>query len=236
MHYIKTIALKEFTSFFKSPAAYMVLVGFLLITGWFFANPLFLINQSDLRTLFGIIPIIFLIFIPAITMGLVSKENNSGTIELLSTLPVKSSEIVIGKFIAGLGLIITGLILSLIHPLTILLIGTNVDAGAMFTGYLGLILLAAAYSAIGIFASCLTKNQIIAFIISFVVVFFFYILDYALFFIPSGISGIFQYLSINYHFSNIAKGVIDTRNIVYFGSLTYIFLFLAATTLDLKKR
>jgi len=107
MHYIKTIAQKEFSSFFKSPAAYMVLVGFLVITGWFFANPLFLINQSDLRTLLSIIPIIFLIFIPAITMGLVSKENNSGTIELLATLPVKSSEIVIGKFLAGLGLIVT---------------------------------------------------------------------------------------------------------------------------------
>lgn len=236
MHYIKTIARKEFTSFFKSPAAYMVLVGFLIITGWFFANPLFLINQSDLRTLFSIIPIIFLIFIPAITMGLVSKENNNGTIELLSTMPVKSSDIVIGKFIAGLGLIITGLVLSLIHPITIMLIGTNVDVGAMFTGYLGLILLASAYSAIGLFASCLTKNQIIAFIISFVIIFFFFILDYALFFIPSAISGIFQYLSINYHFSNIAKGVIDTRNVIYFGSLTYVFLFLASTSLDLKKR
>ncbi len=236
MHYIKTIAQKEFSSFFKSPAAYMVLVGFLVITGWFFANPLFLINQSDLRTLLSIIPIIFLIFIPAITMGLVSKENNSGTIELLATLPIKSSEIVIGKFLAGLGLIVTGLILSLIHPITIQLIGTNVDAGAMFTGYLGLILIASAYSAIGLFASCLTKNQIIAFIISFAIIFFFFILDYALFFIPSGISGLFQYLSINYHFSNIAKGVIDTRNVIYFGSLTYMFLFLASTTLDLKKR
>ncbi len=236
MHYIKTIALKEYTSFFKSPAAYMVLVGFLLITGWFFANPLFLLNQSDLRTLFSIIPIIFLIFIPAITMGLVSKENNSGTIELLSTLPVKSSQIVIGKFIAGLGLILTGLLLSLIHPITIMLIGTNVDVGAMFTGYLGLVLLASAYSAVGLFASCLTKNQIIAFIISFVIIFFFYILDYALFFIPPSISGIFQYLSINYHFSNIARGVIDTRNVIYFASLTFVFLYLAGTALDLKKR
>ncbi|MFA7057499.1 MAG: ABC transporter permease subunit [Candidatus Cloacimonadales bacterium] len=236
MHYIKTIALKEFTSFFKSPAAYMVLIGFLLITGWFFANPLFLINQSDLRTLFSIIPTIFLIFIPAITMGLVSKENNNGTIELLSTMPVKSSEIVLGKFIAGLGLICVGLLLSLIHPITIMLIGTNVDAGAMFSGYLGLLLLAAGYSAIGLFASCLTKNQIIAFIISFVIILFFYILDYALIFIPPAMSGIFQYLSINYHFSNIAKGVIDTRNLIYFGSMIYAFLFLASTTLDLKKR
>lgn len=236
MHYIKTIAHKEFSSFFKSPAAYMVLVGFLLITGWFFANPLFLLNQSDLRTLFSIIPIIFLIFIPAITMGLVSKENNSGTIELLSTLPVKSSEIVIGKFIAGLGLIVTGLVLSLIHPITIMLIGTNVDVGAMFTGYLGLVLLASVYSAVGLFASCLTKNQIIAFIISFVIVFFFFILDYALFFIPSSISGIFQYLSINYHFSNIARGIIDTRNVIYFASLTFVFLYLASKALDLKKR
>ena len=236
MHYIMTIAKKEFTSFFKTPAAYMVLIGFLVITGWFFANPLFLINQSDLRTLFSIIPLIFLIFIPAITMGLVSKENNNGTIELLSTMPVKPSEIVIGKFIAGLGLITVGLILSLIHPITIMLIGTNVDVGAMFSGYLGLLLLAAGYSAIGLFTSCLTKNQIIAFIISFAIIFFFHILDYALIFIPPAFSGMFQYISVNYHFSNIAKGVIDTRNLIYFGSMIYVFLFLASTTLDLKKR
>ncbi|OQY37441.1 MAG: hypothetical protein B6226_05155 [Candidatus Cloacimonetes bacterium 4572_65] len=236
MHFIKHIARKEFSSFFKTPAAYMVLIGFLLITGWFFSNPLFLINQSDVRTLFSIIPIIYLIFIPAITMGLVSKENNSGTIELLSTMPVKSSDIVIGKFVAGLGLIKIGLLLTIIHPITIMLIGTNVDVGSIVTGYIGLLLLAAAYTAIGVFASCLTKNQIIAFIISFVIVFFFYILDYALIFTPPALTGMFQYISVNYHLSNISRGVIDSRNLIYFGSIIFIFLKFAATTLDLKKR
>ncbi|MBI9030960.1 ABC transporter permease subunit [bacterium] len=236
MHYIKTIAQKEFSSFFKSPAAYMVLVGFLVITGWFFAHDLFLNNYSDIRDVLSFVPTIYLIFIPAITMGLVSKENYSGTIELLSTLPVKSYQIVTGKFFAGLGLIMVGILFSLIHPFTIMMIGTNVDVGTFFTGYLGLILLASAYTAIGLFASCLTKNPIIAFIVSFVIMFFFFILQYALFFIPSSIAGIFQYLSVNYHYSNLIRGVIDTRNIIYFVSLTFVFLFLAGTILDLKKR
>ncbi|MBC8384927.1 MAG: ABC transporter permease subunit [Candidatus Cloacimonetes bacterium] len=234
MNYTSLIAKKELKSFFITPTAYILLVIFLLIGGWFFASPLFLNNQAEMRSLFGIIPWIFIIFVPAITMGLISREKNSGTIELLTTFPIKDSEVVMGKFWASVGLIAIGLLFTMIHLITIIILGKNIDYGAIFCGYLGLLFLGAVYSAIGVFASCLTNNQIVAFIISFFIIFVLYILEYSLFFIPSFIVGFFQYLSIGYHLSNISRGVIDTRNIVYFFSL--IVLFLKFSTLTLKSR
>ncbi len=235
MNIISIIAQKEIKGYFGSPAAYIILVVFLLLSGWFFANPLFINNQAELRTLFGIIPIIFLFFIPAITMGLISREKNSGTIEILTTLPIKDTQIIMGKFWASLALIGVGLLFTLVHFLTIVILGKNIDFGAIFCGYIGLILLGAVYSAIGIFSSSITNNQIVAFIISFFIVFFFFILQYSLMFIPSFLVGIFQYLSIGYHFSNISRGVIDTRNIIYFLSLIVLFLKLSQIALESRK-
>ncbi|MDN5354707.1 MAG: gliding motility-associated transport system permease protein [Candidatus Cloacimonadota bacterium] len=222
-------------SYFNSPAAYIVLVVFLLIAGWFFASPLFINNQAELRTLFNIVPMIFIFFVPAITMGLIAKERNIGTIEQLSTFPIKESQIVMGKFWASLGLIAVGLLFTLVHFLTIIILGQNIDYGAIICGYLGLILLGAVYSSIGIFASSLTDNQIVAFIISFLIIFFLFILEYSLFILPSYLSGFFQYLSIGYHFSNLTRGVIDTRNLVYFGSLIVLFLRFSVLTLENRK-
>jgi len=235
MNYSSIIAKKEIRGYVTSPAAYIVLVIFLLLSGWFFANPLFLNNQADMRGLFSLIPIIFLFFIPAITMGLLAKERNSGTIELLTTLPIKDSDIIMGKFWASLLLIGIGLLFTLIHVLTIVILGKNIDYGSIFCGYLGLILLGGVYSAIGIFSSSITSNQIVAFIISFFIVFFLFILQYSLLFIPSFLTGIFQYLSVGYHFSNISRGVIDTRNIIYFLSLIVVFLKLSQFALSSRK-
>ncbi len=235
MSYIGILAKKEMKGYFNSLSAYIILVVFLLISGWFFTSPLFLNNQADLRSLFGIIPIVFLFFIPAITMGLISREKNSGTIELLTTFPIKDSEIVMGKFWSSLGLIVVGLLFTLVHLITIMILGKNIDYGAIFCGYLGLILLGAVYSAIGIFSSSLTNNQIVAFIISFFIVFVLFILQYSLFFLPSYIVGFFQYLSIGYHFSNISRGVIDTRNLVYFISLIVLFLRFSVVALESRK-
>ncbi len=235
MDYTKIIAKKEINGYFNAASAYIILVVFLLISGWFFASPLFLNNQADLRSLFGIIPIIYIFFIPAITMGLLARERNSGTIELLTTLPLNDAEIIMGKFWASLSIITTGLIFTLIHFLTILVLGSNIDFGAIFCGYLGLVLLGAVYSSIGIFTSSLTGNQIVAFIISFFIIFVLFILEYTLFFLPSAIAGFFQYLSIGYHFSNITRGVIDTRNLVYFVSLIILFLRLAIVSMQSRK-
>jgi len=235
MNYTKIIAKKELKSYFSSPAAYIVLVIFLLIGGWFFANPLFLNNQAELRSLFSIIPMIFLFFVPAITMGLVAKEKSNGTFETLTTFPLKDSEIVLGKFWASLILVGIGLLFTLVHFITITILGTNVDFGAIFCGYLGLILLGGVYSAIGIFTSSVTSNQIVSFIISFFIIFFLYLLQFSLFFVPSFLAGIFQYLSVGYHFSNFTRGVIDSRNVIYFISLIVLFLRLSVIVLESRK-
>ncbi|MBN1948166.1 MAG: ABC transporter permease subunit [Candidatus Cloacimonetes bacterium] len=235
MNYTGLIAQKEYRGYFSSPSAYIILVVFLLISGWFFSSPLFLNNQAELRSLFGIIPIIYIFFVPAITMGLIAKERNTGTIELLTTFPLQDKQIILGKFWAGVGLIATGLLFTLIHLITIMILGRNIDYGAIFCGYLGLLLLGAVYSAIGLFASSLTDNQIVAFIISFFIIFFLFIIEYTLFLLPAAIVGIFQYLSIGYHFSNLARGVIDTRNLVYFISLIILFLHLSILALQSRK-
>lgn len=235
MSYTGSIASKEYRGYFGSPSAYIILVAFLLMGGWFFTSPLFLNNQAELRSLFNIIPIIYIFFIPAITMGLISKEKNTGTIEFLTTLPIKESGIIKGKFFASVGLIATGLMFTLIHLLTIMILGQNIDYGAIVCGYLGLLLLGSVYSSIGIFASSLTDNQIVAFIISFFIIFVLYILQYTLIFLPSSIAGFFQYISIGYHFSNITRGVVDSRNIVYFLSLIVLFLHLANVALSSRK-
>ena len=235
MNYTKSIAKKELKSYFSQPTAYIVLVFFLLISAWFFISPLFINNIAELSSLFNIVPIIFIFFVPAITMGLISKEKNVGTIELLTTLPIKDSEIILGKFWASFSLIIIGLAFTLIHFLTIVILGKNLDFGAIFCGYFGLVLLGAVYSAIGVFTSTLTENQIVAFIISFFIIFFLFIIQYSLIFIPDWIVGVFQYLSIGYHMSNITRGVIDSRNIIYFLSLIVLFLRLAIVVLESRK-
>lgn len=232
MNLALTITKKEMKSYFNSPAAYIVLVIFLLLSGWFFASPLFINNQANLRTLFSIIPLLYLFFIPAITMGLLSREKNTGTMELLATLPLKDTQIIMGKFWASVSLIGVGLLLTLVHFFTIILLGTNVDLGAIFCGYIGLLFLGAVYSSIGIFASSITSNQIVSLIISFFIIFFFFVIKFFLFFIPDFLVGTFQFLSIDYHFSNIIRGVIDTRNIIYFVSLIVLFLKLAQTSLE----
>ncbi len=235
MNYTKIIAKKEMTSYFSSPAAYIVLVIFLLIGGWFFANPLFLNNQAELRSLFSIIPLIFLFFVPAITMGLVAKEKSNGTFETLTTFPIKDSQIILGKFWASLGMVGIGLLFTLVHFITITVLGSNVDFGAIFCGYLGLILLGGVYIAIGIFTSSITNNQIVSFIISFFIIFFLYLLQFSLFFVPSFLAGFFQYLSVGYHFSNFMRGVIDTRNVIYFVSMIILFLRLSVIVLESRK-
>ncbi len=235
MNYNRLICRKETDSFFGSPSAYIFLIVFLLFSGWFFASPLFLANSADMRSIFDMIPLLFMFFVPVITMGLLAKERSNGTIELLCTFPITEDQIVMGKFWAALKLIIVGLIFTLIHLITISILGTNIDYGAIFCGYLGLVLVGAVYAAIGMFASSLSNNQIVSFIISFAIIFVLYMLQYSLFFIPAAFAGFFQYISIGYHFSNIARGVIDTRNLIYFFGLILIFLRLAITVMESRK-
>ena len=138
MRNILTIYKKEFFGYFTTPMAYIFLVVFALVNGYFFSNTFFLIGQSDLRALFNIVPMVYLFFIPAITMSLIAKEKNAGTMEVLCTLPIKDYELVIGKYFTSLSLIFVGLVFTDIHIITLIKFGTNIDYGALFTGYLGL--------------------------------------------------------------------------------------------------
>jgi ABC-2 type transport system permease protein len=225
---------KELKSYFDSPIAYIIITIFLLISGWFFFSDLFLVNQATLRNLFGIIPFIFMFFIPAITMRLLSEEKKSGTIEILLTLPVKDHQIILGKFLAGMILISVAVILTLTYAFTLSGLG-NLDFGSVVSGYLGLILLGATYLSIGIFTSSLTQNQIVAFIVSFLIIFILYLLDNVLIFVPGFLAPVLEYLSVNYHFSNISRGVIDSRDVIYYLSLIFFFLFLAVRVLSSRK-
>jgi len=232
---INIIFKKELKSYFNSPMAYIFLVVFAIVTGYFFTNTFFLFNQSNMRALFNIVPLVYLFFIPAITMGLIAREKNIGTMGDISTLHIKDVEFVVGKFMSALSLIALGLAFTLIHFFTLMNVGTNIDYGAVFTGYLGLLMLGAVYASVGTFASSVTDNQVIAFIISVFIVLVFFLMDKMLYFMPVSIAGLIQYISVDYHLSNISRGVIDSRNIIYFASLIGFFLFTTVRVLEIRK-
>lgn len=232
---IRMIFRRELQSFFNSPMAYIFLVIFAVVSGYFFTNTFFLFGQSDLRVLFDMIPLVYLFFIPAVSMGLIARENNIGTMETISTLPLKTYEFVIGKFLAGFCLILLGLLATSIHFITLVSVGTNIDYGAIFSGYLGLALMGATFTSIGIYASSVTDNQVVAFIIGVFLVLVFYMLDKTLVFAPQSIVGIIQFLAVDYHLSNISRGVIDSRNIIYFLSMIGFFIYLTIQTLEVRR-
>ena len=235
MKNIKQIYLKEFRSYFNGPMAYIFLVIFSLVNGYFFSNTFFIFGQSDMRALFQIVPLVYLFFIPAITMGIISKEKNIGTMEVICTLPIKDFEFAIGKYLAILSLLLVGLLLTSIMFFNLVAVGTNIDYGAVFTGYLGLFLAGSVYASMGLFASSLTDNQVVGFIIAIFFVLIFFLIDKLLIFMPNAISGTIQYLSIDYHLSNISRGILDTRNLIYFLSMIGLFILLTIESLSARK-
>jgi ABC-2 type transport system permease protein len=177
-----------------------------------------------MRGFFSLLPIIFSFVIPAITMRLFSEELNIGSYEILLTMPVTFSDIILGKFAAGL--VMTGAMLlpTLAYPISIALIG-DLDWGPVIGGYLGALLLGGAFSAIGVFASSLTHNQIIAFILGAAICFALTLIDKMLFFFPGSVLNLVEYLGADFHFRNVAKGIIDSRDIIYFISVIFICLY-----------
>jgi ABC-2 type transport system permease protein len=230
----RTIFRRELQSYFNSAIAYVVIVVFLAIIGWFHTSNLFLANMATLRLMFEMVPAVFLFVIPAITMRLLSEEKKSGTIELLTTKPLHDAEIVLGKFLAAWALVGIALLLTLIYYFTIAFLG-KIDNGPVIGGYCGLMLMAGVYVAIGLFASSLTENQVIAFIIGFVLVFALFMLDKVLIYMPESLASIVEFLGIDYHFGNITRGVIDSRDVIYFLSLLGFMLYLTVLSLGRRK-
>ncbi|NOY69745.1 MAG: ABC transporter permease subunit [Deltaproteobacteria bacterium] len=215
---------KEFADYFVSPIAYIVIAIFLIVTGWFFFSTFFLYNQASMRNFFTLLPIIFSFVIPAVCMRLFSEETHQGSYELLMTLPVTHADVVIGKFSAAVVFCCAMLIPTLAYPASISFLG-SMDWGPVIGGYIGAILLAGAFSAISLFASSLTDNQIIAFIIGAAVCITLTLINQMLFFVPSVVLSVISYIGTGVHFENISKGIIDSRDIVYFASVIFIFLY-----------
>ncbi|MCH8962746.1 MAG: ABC transporter permease subunit [Bacteroidetes bacterium] len=230
MHEIWTLTKRELHAYFDSPAAYVVLSVFLLFTGWFFGSTLFLENVASLRSVFNIVPFIFLFFIPAITMSTFAEERRAGTLELLLTFPVRDWQIIAGKLLAVSLFLLVAIALTAFYTMTVSLLG-DLDFGATVGGYLGLFLMGTTCGAIGIFASSLTRNQIVAFILGFAIIFALFLLDKITTFVPGPLAGVLQYLGIDFHYQNLLRGVIDTRDVLYYVSMTAFAFLLTAYTL-----
>ncbi len=229
------IAKRELGSYFDSLIAYVLIIVFLGLSGfftWLFGSNVFLINQADLQVFFSIGFWTLFFFIPAITMRTLAEETRSGTIELLSTKPVSDWNIVGGKFLASLLLIAVALVCTLPYYLTVHILG-SVDHGAVIGGYFGLLLVSAAYISIGLFASSTTNNQIIAYLVAlFVGIFFQLIFDIVAAGFTGVVGSVLSYLSIQNHYRSLARGVVDSRDLIFYLSIIFLGLTLSKTMMN----
>lgn len=235
-----SILKKEFNSFFSSPIAYLVIGVFLLLNGlflWIFDDDFNILNAgfADLNSFFYLAPWILLFLIPAITMKMFSDEFQTGTIEILQTQPITNLQIVFGKFLASILLITIAIIPTFVYIYSISELGNpvgNIDMGSTIGSYIGLLLLSACYAAIGLYTSTLSKNQIVAFILGVLIIFLLYYGFDAIADLFGSAGYSVKLIGINEHFKSISRGVIDTRDLVYFISLIALFLFLTKQKLS----
>ena len=225
---------KEFRGYFISPIAYIVISIFLILTGWFFFSTFFLFGQAEMRNFFSLLPVILSFIIPAVTMRLFSEEFNTGSYELLLTMPVSSLNIILGKFLAATAFVAIMLMPTLAYAFFISFLG-DLDWGPVIGGYTGAVLLGAAFSSIGLFASSLTRNQIIAFITGMTLCFVLTLIDKMLFFLPESLLSVFQFLGADFHFQNISKGVVDSRDLLYLLSVCFVMVYGTNLVIQEKK-
>jgi len=238
-HYLRTVYIlfkKELMTYFNSPIAYIYIGVFLIVGNWLFFKPLFLIGELSMRNYFNLLPWIFLFLTPAITMRLWSEEMKSGTIEFLLTLPITNWQAVLSKFFGAFVFLAISLTLTLSLPLTLMRLG-QLDLGPIIGGYLGALGLGSAYLSLGLFMSSLTKNQIIALITSLTACFIAYLIgqDFITAGAPQFLQGIMKYASTSWHFDSIARGVINSRDVIYYLSFTYLWLWLNVKVLAGRK-
>jgi ABC-2 type transport system permease protein len=232
-----TIARKEFGTFFKTPVAYIVICAFQILVGWLFFSTYFAGKEASMRGFFDWLPFTFMIFAPAISMRMWAEERKIGTFETLLTMPIADTAIVFGKFLAALGLL--SVMLALTLPVAFIVGYTSaapVDVGPIVGGYLGALLLGGTYLAMGLFASAITENQIVGFILGlvFAVVFYFIGLPVLAQVLPGSLGEFLRLLSVNHHFDNIGRGVIDSRDVVYYGSMITVFLMANVAAVRLR--
>ncbi len=224
---------RELGSYFSTPIAYIVIFVFLAFTGFFFFKDFFMIGQAEMRGFFQLLPLVFCFVIPAVTMRLFSEEIHSGTIEILMTLPVSTLQTVVAKVLAGTAFVAVMLAPTLVYFISVLIVGSP-DAGPVIGGFLGALLLGAAYSSVGVLASSLSRNQIIAFISSLSACFLLWLLDKITIFIPVKLVFV-EYLGSDFHFRTISRGIIDLRDIVYFVSLIVLSVLLTVRVIERRR-
>lgn len=236
MRNIWVIGKREFVSYFSSPIAYVAISVFLVVVGvkFFVVDEFFKMGEANLRSFFELVPFFFVFYLPAVAMRLISEEKRMGTFELLATLPISDAEIVLGKYIGALGFMLVTLGLTLVYPLVLGTLG-DPDAGAILGGYLGLALIGSALLAIGIMASAWTESQIVAYIIGTVVSAEFFFMDAILGAFSEGAKRVAEYVSFATHYMNFTKGVVDTRDVVFFVTATALALVIATFSINSRR-
>lgn len=244
---------KEIRLYFVSPIAYAVFAIFTLVSGWFFYNvfafytlvsmqaafnPMMArdlsVTEGVIRPLFQNISVIMLLMMPILTMRLLAEEKKSGTIELLLTYPVRDGEVLLGKYLAALVIFLGMLALTAVYP-ALVLWTAGLEWGPLLTGYLGLLLQGAAFIAVGILISSLTENQIVAAVSTFGTLLIFWVISWAADSAGGALGRILSHLSLTEHFDSFAKGVIDTKDVIYYLNLTILSLFLTLRSLESKR-
>lgn len=233
MKKILYIAQKEYRTFFKLPIGYVFTALFLGLTNWLFFQNFFLRQEIDIRPYFDSLPLMLLILTPALTMRIFAEEKSLKTEEILLTLPLSENQIVLGKFLGSFLLLLTVMIFSLPVFISLMFLG-RLDIGVVSASYLGALMLGGFYLSIGLFISSCTQNQIVAFLLTLFSAFIFYIIGSDLILLSaSGFPAeVLKYFSVITHFSNFARGVIDSRDLIYFFSLTFYFLYLTKIKIE----
>jgi len=230
---IITIAKKELRAYFNSPIAYIFLVVFLVVINWMFFSRFFLVGQVSLRDYFAFIPWLFLILLPALSMRLWAEEKRSGSLELLLTLPIRDTEAVVGKFLGVTSFLLITVLLTLPTAITVISLG-DADPGEIVGGYIATVLSGMMLLAFGAFISSLTRNQIVAFLLS--VVFSFILMLLGLDYVSAPFSGVMaevlNFFSMSPHFSVLSRGLLDFSDVVYFLGFTFFWLFLNVKVLQ----
>jgi ABC-2 type transport system permease protein len=234
MHNTLTIARREFKSYFNSPAAYIVGALFLVVVSFLFWNTFFLEQRASVRKLFFFVYCSSVVVAPIITMGLLAEERRNGTLELLITYPVRDAEIVIGKYLGALGLFTVLLLLTLPQAFSVSNMGP-LDWGAVWSGYLGMFLVGGTFTAIGVMTSSFTSNSLIAVVAGLGICFVLAIIRHVLVFLPQGAASVLEWLSTGYHYDSMERGVIDTRDVLFFITVITISLGLAFRSLESRR-
>lgn len=237
MRNIFTIAMKELKTYFTSPMAYIITAVFLAMSGFFYAQDLASAQLARLHGFFGPASFLLVLIGPLLTMRLLAEEQKLGTLELLLTAPVRDYEVVIGKFVAVLGILFVMLAITFYYPLLLVINSSPPDWGPVLSGYLGLFLLSGCFLALGLFASSLTSNQIVAAVVGIGLALLFWLIDSAAALVQNVaiFRDVVTYLSLNAHYTDFVRGVIDTTGLVYYMSFIGVFIFFAVRSLETRR-